>query len=874
MGIWTQEAVSRFRGLLAGLIFITGAACGSSGGQPANNADGGPDAGETSQLCQAPIGADVTGTETYEDGVGGIASVEITGRETCRRSYALRSNAELRDNLPANPRRVSEAANAATLRSGNDIFDALYALALEEVRELSVDAVRDGAFANGQAVACGDGGCFETGRLWNYVWTRDAAYAIDLGLAGVDPSRSLNTLLFKLSERRSGGDTQIVQDTGTGGSYPVSSDRVAWALGASTLLHELPNSDREAFRAKVFEALSNTIEQDRRIVWDSADGLYRGEQSFLDWREQSYADWTRNAVVHIAMGKALSTNLLHLRSLEIASELAGESDEAEQQTRYRQWATELRQSIQSRFWLEEEGLFSSFIGTELDGAPARRFDLLSSAFAVLFGLASEAQAQRIVANYPHYGHGAPVLWPQQQDTPIYHNRGEWPFVTAYWLRAAAQANHHAVATRMVNALVRGTALNLSNMENFEASSGAPYVSEGATSGPVVNSQRQLWSVAGYLSMVHHTLFGLHPNSDGLAVEPYLSGELRNTLFVGTDSLVLNDYRFQNLPLRIILQLPTAGGSEAGYRVANMTLNGAPHTGPIAASMLTAGATVEVTLVPSENADSPLFTLVSDQDYRDVFAPRTPIITSVSEDKGSIALAIDMSGEGNNDIRVHVYRDGQRVASNLPASTQTFTDTEVDATAQTSHCYTIETSFASGNYSQHSPPNCWWQRETAAISVVQATAFTNTGGQPSTNYGRFHYEDWGEAGDALSIGNVEATHTGPHLLQVLYGNGAGSEESGITCALKRLSVTDEATEQEVAFGALVMPHLGDWARWGESNFITANLQQGRSYRIEIRSDSEYSNMSVFSHFASYTGGLGGTDGEFNKVNIAELRLLAR
>jgi len=32
------------------------------------------------------------------------------------------------------------------------------------------------------------------------------------------------------------------------------------------------------------------------------------------------------------------------------------------------------------------------------------------------------------------------------------------------------------------------------------------------------------------------------------------------------------------------------------------------------------------------------------------------------------------------------------------------------------------------------------------------------------------------------------------------------------------------------------------------------------------------MSAFQHFAAYTAGLGGRDGAFSRVNIAELRLL--
>ena len=48
--------------------------------------------------------------------------------------------------------------------------------------------------------------------------------------------------------------------------------------------------------------------------------------------------------------------------------------------------------------------------------------------------------------------------------------------------------------------------------------------------------------------------------------------------------------------------------------------------------------------------------------------------------------------------------------------------------------------------------------------------------------------------------------------------------------------------------------------------------GKSYTIVIREDESSGNMSDFGHFALY-GGTGGTAGRFNRVNIAELKLLA-
>lgn len=823
------------------------------------------DGGPIVPSCLSSTGADSSGTDSLDDALG-RASVTIDDSDACMRTYTLTSTAALRDGQPENPRTVAEREGWPTLRSGNDLFDALYALALEETRENSVSSIRDGAFAMGEAVDCG--GCFETGRLWNYVWTRDTAYAVDLGLAALDPSRARHSLEFKLSERRGGGDLQIVQDTGSGGSYPVSSDRVAWAVGAWELLQHLDGVEREAFRDRALSALRNTVEHDRGVVFDATDGLYFGEQSFLDWREQTYPEWTAGDVVHIAMSKALSTNLLHLRGLEVAAALADEVGDPAGAARYGGWADALRTAIRARFWLADEGLFSTFVTTGLDPAPVRRYDLLGSAFAVIFGVADPAQAASVLERYPHYGPGAPVAWPQQQDTAIYHNRGEWPFVTAYWLRAAKASGNGAVAERMVNALVRGAALNLSNMENLAAGSGAAWVDDGAASGPVVNSQRQLWSVAAYVSMVHDTIFGLEAEPDGLHVRPYLTAGLRDALFGGANELVLNDYPYRGRTLTVVLHLPATGG--AGALVGGeILLNGAALSGDLLDALADQNR-VDVTLVPTtasstqEEADGTL--------WREVFGPRTPRITSVAEVGGRLSLGL--SSPEAADVTFRIYRDGVIVADALPGSTTTWTDPDHDPASPSSPCYVAEATFASGTHSQHSPPMCWWGPGAPRVTTIDASAMTAVGGAGSTSHGRFHYEPWGAPGDSLTVPSFTAAQSGTHLFQVTFGNGAGSINTGVTCGLKRLVVEEVATGTIVAEGPLVMPHLGSWDRWGDSSFVRAELVAGTEYRVIIRGDEGVANMSSFAHFEAYTGGLGGSGGAFNQVNIAELKILAR
>lgn len=839
---------------------------------PTDGQDAPEEDGQIPTGCLSPSEANTTGTDTWQDALGN-AKVTIPDPSACHRTYSLTTTATLRDPEAIKvPRIVNESEYWPTLRSGHDMFDALYALTLEEVRQNSVDSIRDGAFNNGAAVPCEPGGCFETGRLWKYVWTRDTAYALDLGLAAMDGRRGLNSLSFKLSERRGGGDLQIIQDTGSGGSYPVSTDRVVWAVGAGELLRQLHGDARTKFRDRALLALKNTIEHDREVVFDPSDGLYRGEQSFLDWREQTYPPWTAQDVVHIAMSKSLSTNLLHFRAIQLASELAKEVGDTATSERYSGYAEQLLTSIQKRFWLEKQGLFSTYVTTGLDPSATVRYDLLGSSLAVLFGVATKEQAVRILANYPHYGHGAPVAWPQQQFTPIYHNRGEWPFVSAYWLKAAKRAGNATVANRMIHALLRGTAINLSNMENFEAGSGAAWKEDGTYSGPVVNSERQLWSVAGFLSMVHQSLFGLEGRQDGLYIKPFVPAKLRDTLFGGTNQIILNGYPYRNARVNIVLHLPSFAGTGVLFPK-KVELDGTAVSGNLLpADKLTKTSRVDVYLDQGTGEDGAI--RVADQaDWRQIFGPRTPEITGITADGPAVKLALQLPE--TEDVYLNIYRDGVKIAEKKEPHIMYADDTGEHPSSNASPCYAIEAVFfSSGNHSQHSAPYCWWGTGSQHITTISAQDMQHKGGTASTEHGRFHYSNWGDEDHTLTVESFTANVDGTHLIQAAYGNGAGPINTGITCAVKRVVVQDTADNSQVATGFLVMPHLGDWSRWSNSNFVPAKLKKGKTYRIVVKSDSRAINMSAFAHFEAYTGGNGGKDGVYNRVNIAEIKILAK
>jgi len=452
---------------------------------------------------------------------GATARIQADGE-----GWRLQPGAGAAVRVPTQPMR-SETASP--------MFDGLFALAQAELTKAQVESISDNAYDNGRPIPCS---CFETGEKWRYVWTRDLSFAADLALAKLRPERTRNALRFKLSDLRAGEPQgqYVVQDTGSGGSWPISSDRVVWFLAARGLVDAKPgDADAKRFNDEVWHALTDTLAQDRRFVFDDATGLYRGETSFLDWREQTYPRWTSDDVAFLAQSFALSTNVLHYDALRLAEGMARQRGDA-RADEYAAQATSLATAIERAFWREDRGLYMSYIGTAAHPAPFEAYDLLGLSLLIDSGIAPDARARRALSNYPMLESGSPVIWPQQPDIAIYHNRAIWPFVSAYSLRAARKLDDVDRIAAEIRSLMRGAALAGSNMENYELTTQAVHVDDGALSGPVVNSPRQLWSVAGYLQMVMEGVFGLRP--DG-GIEPKIPATLVPMLFGEKDRITLS-----------------------------------------------------------------------------------------------------------------------------------------------------------------------------------------------------------------------------------------------------------------------------------------------------------------------------------------------
>lgn len=837
MNHWVKKTVAA--GI--GLALLGGAMSGTAQAEPKK---------DTVDLCALP-----NQTGEYQSGYN-VAAITVSGTSAgpdCLRSYDLDSGL-LDGDVDLS---FTERADRPQLRTGSAVLDGIYAMALHEEKLLSVNSVSNSDYNGGSPMNCSaDGvGCYITGKNWTYVWTRDLAYAVDLGFAAIDPVRARNSLAFKLSDRRDGsGDTQIMQDTGTGGSYPNSSDRVTWAVGASEVLNWLGGDERVAFAEKSLDAIRNTIEHDRHVVYNQGTGLYMGETSFLDWRQQTYPDWTAKDVTQITTSQSLSTNIDHWIAIDTAAKLSKAAGKTEDAAKYRAWADALAGKIREAFWLKDRGQFSAVLSNALNQSPAERYDALATALVVLSGIADKDQAAEAIQNYPQTPYGPSVIWPQQQeDERSYHNKGVWPFVTAYMMRAAAKVGNDQATTEHMDAIIRSAALYASNYENLNITTG--------DIDTALNSKYQAWSVAGALGMVQDTMFGIEATDQGLSVKPFLTAQVRSQYFPTSKQISLSKVNYQGKKLDVVLDLPESDAKQGAYAVTGITVDGKAHEvgAPIAADELSSRSVVRVQLgdaLPTVQGPKVLntYTGAGDDGFAPyagdeaVFGPKIPAMTgepTPNADRTELSLNIDLKGE--KPASMSIIRDGVVVADKIePAAT--WTDKDAGFQSRLSYCYSVRTTYASGNTSQDADPVCYWGDKFDRITKIEAKDFKATGGKPSISNGVLtHYMDWGTApGDTISV-DFTPTVSGTYLIQTDYALGYDIR-SGVTSGIKRVSVTDG--DKEVGNGILVMPNTDSWSEQRGSTFVPVTLKKGITYKVTLKNDRYTANMSYFKANAAY------------------------
>ncbi|MEG0664222.1 MAG: hypothetical protein RR483_03900, partial [Clostridia bacterium] len=383
------------------------------------------------------------------------------------------------------------------------ITEAIYNLSMEE----ALLNIHDGKY----------GDVFWTGANWGGVWTRDVAMSIQYSLAWQFAEESKNSIKEKVvSDKENPGKDVIEQDTGTGGSYPCSVDKIIMAL--ATWEQYLSSGDEE-FLAYVYSLLENTIEQDYHVNYDKELKLFNGETGGLDHRSKTYPDWMdeifEDSIINIADSKSSIVNIIYVEAMNVLSKSARILNKGEDRENY--WKTQsedLKKIVNDAFWLDDRGMYASFIYPSYMGSPvADKVDVISNGYALMYDIASTEQQQKIMENYPLVTYGAPTVWPQKsgrQAGTVYHNKGVWPGWEATLMIGAKEKGNLQLADEIWRSCIRNAGMSLTNKEVVD------YVT-----GEGTYSDRQLWSLAGTLAGYYRILFGMEYEEDGIHFSPYV-----------------------------------------------------------------------------------------------------------------------------------------------------------------------------------------------------------------------------------------------------------------------------------------------------------------------------------------------------------------
>lgn len=445
------------------------------------------------------------------------------------------------------------------------------------------------------------GDVFWTGVNWHKVWTRDTAMAVHYSLAWIFPQESENCALEKVVGQE--GSYTFEQDTGTGGSYPVSVDKIITQIATWEQYLTTGNTEHLNY---FYDITKNTIEQDYHVAFDAKSGLFKGETGGLDHRDKTYPDWMsetyEESLANIAESKSSIVNIIYTEVLDIlrrSAEILGK-DEAEIQ----RWATlhdELKAAVNEHFWLEDRGMYASWEYPDYMGSPvADKIDVISNGYALMFDIGTPEQQEQIMKNYPMVLYGAPTVFPQKngrQGGTIYHNRGVWPGWEGTLMIGAHQKGNLQLADEIWKSCIRGAAMCLTNKEVIDFTTGAG-----------LHSDRQLWSVASTLAGYYRVLFGMEYTEDGITFNPFIPEWLEGPF-------ELSDYTYRNATLNIKL-------SGTGDVIQSFKLDGEEVGADYVLPTDISGAhTIEIVMTDSGNRSE-----INLNDYNHVTCPDLPIMT--------------------------------------------------------------------------------------------------------------------------------------------------------------------------------------------------------------------------------------------------------
>jgi hypothetical protein len=661
-------------------------------------------------------------------------------------------------------------------QSPHVIADAIYNMSLEEMEK-----------------AVEKDSTLRTGAEWAGVWTRDVSYSIILSMAYMQPQVAKNSLRRKVNKRK-----RIIQDTGTGGAWPVSTDRMIWAVAAWEIYLATGDVD---WMKEAYEIIKLSLEDDYKVCYDKETGMVKGESSFLDWREQTYPKDFGSSLIFES--ECLGTNAAHYQANRVAAKMAGLVGDALMAQRFETMAEKIKSGMNTYLWQEEKGFYGQYIYGQFYKPLSTKSEALGEALSVLFDVADEERQKRIVSSTPVVDFGISCIYPQIPGIPPYHNNGIWPFVQSFWLLAGAKVGNELSVMESIAAIYRPSALFLTNKENFVAEN-------GDFSGTVINSSNMLWSLSGNIGLVHKVLFGIRFTEDGLTFKPVVPAALQG-------ERQLSNFIYRNAVLNIKV-------SGYGDQMESIMLDGVPLKDNLIPTTLTGQHEVSISM---NNGFSGLGKINKVENH---FSPEMPYPGfETTPDSKDVTYRWYTP---KNAVAYEVFRNGKFYKNSK--------DTLITMDSTDLHKYHVravdekgETSFFSHiiyrTIKSHSGDRNY--------QFVEAERFAPLSSFAAKGYNGDGFIEISRTKNWMVDFQVEIKEPGLYAIAFKYANGNGPINTENKCAIRSIYINDSL------MGATVFPQLGtnEWSAWGLTNSIQYRFMPGKQI-ISLRFEDWNENMN--------------------------------
>jgi len=339
-----------------------------------------------------------------------------------------------------------EPKHPARLKNATPIIERMWRIALRDVESNIVETEQ--------------GRYFGAGAIFGpKVFTRDISYSGILGVNKLYPDLMRSSLEFTRNLRWDIGfivyrghdvneidvdwdirykDHVEMMEKHNTNCYARRTDDVVWLWCAGDLIRDSKNPDDYKW---LYEWGAKFFKRFYDPFFDSSDGLYRGQATFMDVHSPVHKttayphEWSAADCV---MAKATSTNCLYVKGLDTmawAAKKLGKNDEAKQ---WAKRAESLRKAMLKEL-RNPDGTFAYY--KDRWGKLAPRREALGTAFTVLTEVVKGKDAKKALAGYPVTDAGIPSFDPFFEFKDAYHNNTSWPFVNEFFLAALGKANN-------------------------------------------------------------------------------------------------------------------------------------------------------------------------------------------------------------------------------------------------------------------------------------------------------------------------------------------------------------------------------------------------------------------------------------------------